>query len=300
MLIRLTDLFCEPYFFWNFDMEQGMFSPSTITLVATPPRLSDYDTESNDYALKDKDQYHKKLKKAQELMLQVQQAYYHQGKRAIIVFQGWDAAGKGGAIRRIREKLDPRGYRVHPIASPTKDEQGRHYLYRFQARLPKPGSIAIFDRSWYERVLVERIEEFASPNEWQRAYQEINEFERMLTDDGVRIIKIFMHISKDEQLKRFEERLNNPVKQWKLTEEDIRNRSKWELYETATDEMFQRTSTISAPWHIIPGNKKWFARVEVLNTVIEALSKEMDLSPPPVDEAVVKAARKQLGIEIND
>ncbi len=277
-----------------------MFSPSTITLVATPPRLSDYDTESNDYALKDKDQYHKKLKKAQELMLQVQQAYYHQGKRAIIVFQGWDAAGKGGAIRRIREKLDPRGYRVHPIASPTKDEQGRHYLYRFQARLPKPGSIAIFDRSWYERVLVERIEEFASPNEWQRAYQEINEFERMLTDDGVRIIKIFMHISKDEQLKRFEERLNNPVKQWKLTEEDIRNRSKWELYETATDEMFQRTSTISAPWHIIPGNKKWFARVEVLNTVIEALSKEMDLSPPPVDEAVVKAARKQLGIEIND
>lgn len=277
-----------------------MFSPSTITLVATPPRLSDYDTESNDYALKDKDQYHKKLKKAQELMLQVQQAYYHQGKRAIIVFQGWDAAGKGGAIRRIREKLDPRGYRVHPIASPTKDEQGRHYLYRFQARLPKPGSIAIFDRSWYERVLVERIEEFASPNEWQRAYQEINEFERMLTDDGVRIIKIFMHISKDEQLKRFEERLNNPVKQWKLTEEDIRNRAKWELYETATDEMFQRTSTISAPWHIIPGNKKWFARVEVLNTVIEALSKEMDLSPPPVDEAVVKAARKQLGIEIND
>lgn len=277
-----------------------MFSPSTITLVATPPRLSDFDTEQKEYALKDKDQYHKKLKKAQELMLQVQQAYYHQGKRAIIVFQGWDAAGKGGAIRRITERLDPRGYRVHPIASPTKDEQGRHYLYRFQTRLPKPGAIAIFDRSWYERVLVERIEEFASPNEWQRAYQEINEFERMLTDDGVRIIKIFMHISKDEQLKRFEERLNNPNKQWKLTEEDIRNRSKWELYEEATDEMLQRTSTISAPWHIIPGNKKWFARVEVLNTVIDALSREVDLSPPPIDEAVIKAAKKQLGIEISD
>ncbi|MBJ7551404.1 polyphosphate kinase 2 family protein [Marinomonas ostreistagni] len=277
-----------------------MFSPSTITLVANPPRLSDYDIERKEYALKDKDHYHKKLKKAQDLMLQVQQAYYHQGKRAIIVFQGWDAAGKGGAIRRVTEKLDPRGYRVHPIASPTKDEQGRHYLYRFQTRLPKPGSIAIFDRSWYERVLVERIEAFASPNEWQRAYQEINEFERMLTDDGVRIIKIFMHISKGEQLKRFEERLNNPMKQWKLTEEDIRNRAKWDDYEGATDEMFQRTSTISAPWTIIPGNKKWFARIEVLNTVIEALSKEVDLSPPPVDPAVVKAARKQLGIEINE
>ena len=277
-----------------------MFSPSPITLVPSPPRLNDMDTTHKSYALKDKEQYQKKLKKAQELMLKVQQAYFHQGKRAIIVFQGWDAAGKGGAIRRITEKLDPRGYRVHPIASPTQDEQGRHYLYRFQTRLPKPGSIAIFDRSWYERVLVERIEEFASPNEWQRAYQEINEFERMLTDDGVRIIKIFMHISKDEQLKRFEERLNNPMKQWKLTEEDIRNRAKWDEYERATDEMFQRTSTLSAPWTIIPGNKKWFARVEVLNTVIEALSKEVDLNPPPVDLAVVKAARNQLGIQIND
>lgn len=277
-----------------------MFTPSTITLEAAPPRLADCDIENTEYALKDKEQYHKKLKKAQELMIRVQQAYYHQGKRAIIIFQGWDAAGKGGAIRRITEKLDPRGYRVHPIASPTKEEQGRHYLYRFQTRLPQPGSIAIFDRSWYERVLVERIEEFASEREWQRAYQEINEFERMLTDDGVRIIKIFMHISKDEQLKRFEERLNNPIKQWKLTQEDIRNRSKWDEYENATDEMFQRTSTITAPWHVIAGNKKWFARVEVLNTVIDALAKEMDLTPPPLDPAVVKAARKQLGIEINE
>lgn len=277
-----------------------MFAPSPITLVAAPPRLNDYNLDLESYAFKDKDHYHKKLKEAQEQLLQVQQAYYHQGKRAIIVFQGWDAAGKGGAIRRITEKLDPRGYHVHPIASPTKDEQGRHYLYRFETRLPSPGSIAIFDRSWYERVLVERIEEFATPFQWQRAYQEINEFERMLTDDGVRIIKLFLHISKDEQLKRFEERLNNPDKQWKLTEEDIRNRSKWDLYETATDEMFQRTSTISSPWHIIPSNKKWYARVEVLNTIIDALAKDVDLTPPPIDEAVVKAARKLLGIEISD
>ncbi|MCO4785974.1 MAG: polyphosphate kinase [Marinomonas atlantica] len=275
-----------------------MFLPSTISLVTTPPKLSDCDIDHKAYSLKSKEQYRKKLKKAQELMLQVQQAYYHQGKRAIIIFQGWDAAGKGGAIRRITEKLDPRGYRVHPISSPTDEEQGKHYLYRFQTRLPKPGAIAIFDRSWYERVLVERVEGFASPFEWQRAYQEINEYERMLTDDGVRIIKVFMHISKAEQLKRFEERLNNPTKQWKLTEEDLRNRAKWDEYESATDEMFQRTATVSAPWHIIPSNKKWYARVQVLNTIIEELSREVDLSPPPVDEAVVKAAKKQLGLKL--
>lgn len=276
-----------------------MFSPSAISLVPAPPRLSDCDIDHQDYALKDKQQYRKKLKQAQERMLQVQQAYYHQGKRAIIIFQGWDAAGKGGAIRRITEKLDPRGYRVHPIASPTKEEQGKHYLYRFQTRLPKPGAIAIFDRSWYERVLVERIEAFASPFEWQRAYQEINEYERMLTDDDVRIVKIFMHISKNEQLKRFEERLNNPTKQWKLTEEDLRNRSKWEEYEQATNEMFQRTCTVSAPWHIIPSNKKWYARIKVLDTIIEALAKDVDLSPPPVNKQVVEMAKEQLGIKLS-
>lgn len=275
-----------------------MFFPSTISLVTTPPKLSDCDIDHKAYSLKSKEQYRKKLKKAQELMLQVQQAYYHQGKRAIIIFQGWDAAGKGGAIRRITEKLDPRGYRVYPISSPTDEEQGKHYLYRFQTRLPKPGAIAIFDRSWYERVLVERVEGFASPFEWQRAYQEINEYERMLIDDGVRIIKVFMHISKAEQLKRFEERLNNPTKQWKLTEEDLRNRAKWDEYENATDEMFQRTATLSAPWHIIPGNKKWYARVQVLNTIIDELSREVDLSPPPADEAVVKAAKEQLGLKL--
>lgn len=275
-----------------------MFSPSAISLVSAPPRLSDWDLDHPTYSLKDKQQYKKQLKQAQELMLKVQQAYYHQGKRAIIIFQGWDAAGKGGAIRRITEKLDPRGYRVYPIASPTAEEQGKHYLYRFQTRLPKPGAIAIFDRSWYERVLVERIEAFASEYEWQRAYQEINEYERMLMDDGVRIIKIFMHISQAEQLKRFEERLNNPNKQWKLTEEDLRNREKWPLYEQATNEMFQRTSTTLAPWHIIPSNKKWFARTQALAILNQELSKHVDLSPPPVDESLVQAAKEQLGISL--
>lgn len=275
-----------------------MFSPSPISLVATPPRLSDIDLNDTQFCLKDKSQYRKKLKALQQEILTIQQAYYHQNKRAIIIFQGWDAAGKGGAIRRITEKLDPRGFQVHPISSPTKEEQGRHYLYRFQTRLPKPGTIAIFDRSWYERVLVERIEEFASPFEWQRAYQEINEYERMLMDDGVRIIKIFIHISKQEQLKRFEERLNTPEKQWKLTEEDIRNRTKWDLYHDATDEMFQRTSTIAAPWNIIPGNKKWYARTQILRTVCNALSHQVDLTPPPIDPELVKTAKQKLGIEI--
>lgn len=233
-------------------------------------------------------------------MKEVQQAYFHQGKRAIIVFQGWDASGKGGAIRRVTEGLDPRGYRVHPIAAPSKKEQGRHYLYRFQTRLPKPGTLAIFDRSWYERVLTERVEGFATAEQWQRAYQEINEFERLLMDDGVRIIKLFMNISKDEQLARFEERLSNPMKQWKLTEEDLRNRDSWSHYAQATDDMFQHTSTDQAPWQLIPANKKWYARITALDTIVSALASGVDLTPPPIDEALVKLAKQKLSITVSN
>lgn len=275
-----------------------MISPSPIILVDTPPTLEQYDLESSDYFIKDKQAYRKKLKKYQQKMQCVQQAYYHQGLRAIILLQGWDASGKGGAIRRLTERLDPRGYRVYPIAAPKADEQGRHYLYRFQTKLPKPGTIAIFDRSWYERVLTERVEGFASDQEWQRAYQEINEYERMLSDDGVRIIKIFMHISKDEQLKRFEERLNNPMKQWKLTEEDIRNRDKWNDHEEAVNDMLRLTCTEHAPWHIIPANKKWFSRTQVLKTVINQLSENIDLTPPEIDQDLVEAAELKLGIKL--
>jgi len=231
-------------------------------------------------------------------MLQVQQAYFHQNRRAILVFEGWDASGKGGAIRRITEKLDPRGVTVHPISAPTPLEQSKHYLHRFQARLPEAGTIAIFDRSWYGRVLVERIEGFATEKEWQRAYQEINEFERSLIDDGVRIVKVFMHITPEEQLKRFEERLNNPVKRWKLTTEDIRNRAKWEEYETSTNEMFQYTSTEAAPWNIIRGNHKWFARIDVLKTVVNQLAEGIDTSPPAINPEVIQHAYEALGITI--
>ncbi|MDF1762506.1 MAG: polyphosphate kinase [Oleibacter sp.] len=246
--------------------------------------------------IKDKDDYENELKKQQKDLSEVQQAYYHQGRRAIVVFQGWDASGKGGAIRRITEKLDPRGYQVYPISAPTPEEQGKHYLYRFQNKLPAKGTIAIFDRSWYGRVMVERIEGYAKDTEWQRAYQEINEFERMLTDDGVRIIKMFLHITPEEQLKRFSERLHNPQKQWKLTLDDIRNRDKWPEYENAINDMFRYTSTETSPWHTVAANHKWYARVETLKIINKAMREGVDVTPPPLDDALIKAAEEQLGI----
>ncbi|WP_286240211.1 polyphosphate kinase 2 family protein [Neptuniibacter halophilus] len=275
-----------------------MHQPSPIILQSSPPTLSQADFVNS--CLPDKETYHQKLKKWQKRMLKVQQAYYHQNKRAILVFEGWDASGKGGAIRRITEKLDPRGVKVHPISAPSPEEQSKHYLQRFQARLPEAGAIAIFDRSWYGRLLVERVEGFASEQEWQRAYQEINEFERSLIDDGARIIKIFMHISPDEQLKRFSERLNNPVKRWKLTTEDIRNRERWSDYAEATEDMFRYTSTEAAPWHIVTGNRKWFARVDVLKTVVKQLAQGVDVSPPPLDPEVTREAYRALGIQVTE
>ncbi len=242
--------------------------------------------------------YEKKLKKWQRRLLDVQQAYYHQNRRAIIVFEGWDASGKGGAIRRVTERLDPRGFQVHPIGAPSQEEQGKHYLYRFQMRLPAPGKIAIFDRSWYGRVLVERIEGFADEPEWQRAYQEINEFERMLTDDNARIIKIFLHITPEEQLKRFSERLANPIKRWKLTEEDIRNRQRWPEYEQAINQMFMYTSTKTSPWHPIAADHKWYARLEVLKHIVKTMEQGIDLSPPSINPNVLKAAQKHLGLDV--
>lgn len=256
------------------------------------PHLSDLDMTG--YRIADKAAYQKELEKLQEAVLHVQQAYWHSKRRAIIVFEGWDAAGKGGAIRRLTENLDPRGAHVLPIAAPTPEEQGRHYLWRFWQRLPPPGTFAIFDRSWYGRVLVERIEGFAKPHEWRRAYDEINEFERQLTDDGVRIIKLFLHITPEEQLERFRERLNNPYKRWKLTTEDLRNRDRRQEYEEAINDMFARTSTDNAPWVAVPANAKWFARVEVLRQVVEHLAVGVDITPPKLDPAVKAATEKLL------
>lgn len=275
-----------------------MHLPSLITLVEKAIQLDDCDFESA--IIPDKKYYQKQLAHWQKQLLIVQQAYYHQGKRVILVFEGWDASGKGGAIRRITEKLDPRGFRVYPIAAPTSNEQGRHYLYRFNKALPIPGRITIFDRSYYGRVLVERVEKFTRKKVWQRAYQEINEFERLLSDDGVKIIKIFMHISAKEQLKRFIERLNNPYKRWKLTEEDIRNRDKWDDYEQAINDMFTNTSTQQSRWHVIEGNHKWFARIEVLKTIVNQLAENVDLSPQPVDKQIIELAKQKLGVKSKD
>ncbi|QTH73103.1 polyphosphate kinase 2 family protein [Pseudoalteromonas xiamenensis] len=251
-------------------------------------------------ALEDKKAYRQALKYWQNELLHVQQAYYHQQKRALIVFEGWDAAGKGGAIRRITEKLDPRGYAVYPISAPHEEEQGKHYLYRFFNKLPSKGCLTIFDRSYYGRVLVERVEGLATHAQWQRAYQEINEFERLLIDDDVKVIKLFLHINEDEQLKRFEERLNNPFKRWKLTAEDVRNRQKREDYIHAYNDMFCKTDTETAPWHIILAEHKWYARVKILETIVSALSEDIVVAPPEIDREVVKLAKQQLGLSVKE
>ena len=236
----------------------------------------------------DKADYEKRLGKLQKKMLSIQQTYYHERRRAVLVFEGWDAAGKGGAIHRLTTPLDARGFHVWPIAAPRPDEQGRHYLYRFWVRLPEPGTIAIFDRSWYGRVLVERVEGLISKPTWKRAYDEINEFERMLTDDGVHMVKVFLHITPEEQLRRFTERLSNPYKRWKLTEEDIRNHRRWDDYVEAAEEMFDRTSTKAVPWNVVYAEQKWIARIEVLKTVTDALESGVEITTLPMNPDVKK------------
>jgi polyphosphate kinase 2 (PPK2 family) len=200
---------------------------------------------------------------------------YRQQRPVVLVFEGWDAAGKGGAIQRLTAKLDPRSNTVHAIAAPTGDDKARHYLYRFWRRLPPRGAIAIFDRSWYGRVLVERVEGFARPDEWQRAYAEINAFERQLVEFGTIICKFWLHLSPEEQLRRFEERQNVPYKTWKLTDEDWRNREKWPQYEAAANEMLLRTSTPTAPWTLVAADDKSFGRIAVLRTVVQRLEDEL-------------------------
>jgi polyphosphate kinase 2 (PPK2 family) len=226
-----------------------------------------------------KDEYVEQLIRHQVALGQLGYQVYVQKRPVIMVFEGWDAAGKGGNIKRITEKLDPRGYVVHSIAAPAGEDKTHHYLWRFWRRLPETGEIAIFDRSWYGRILVERVEGFATEVEWQRAYREINQFERQLVDFGTIIFKFWVHISAEEQLQRFESRANTPYKSWKLTAEDWRNRNKWDQYEAAVDEMLLKTSTVSAPWTIVEGNNKWWARIKTLSTVVDKLSHELNFEP---------------------
>ncbi len=219
--------------------------------------------------------YKERLKKLQRRLFELHNEIYLRRRPLIIVFEGWDAAGKGGAIKRLVGGLDPRGYEVIPISAPNNEERGRHYLWRFWSSLPKNGHIAIFDRSWYGRVMVERIEGFCSEQQWKRAFEEINYFERELHDRGTIQVKFWIHISPDEQLKRFNERLAKPEKNWKITEEDWRNREKWPQYETAVNDMLKYTNTAYAPWIIIPGNDKKYARLSVLENVISQLENEL-------------------------
>lgn len=214
----------------------------------------------------------KKLKSLQLQMLRIEQGIFFKKERLILAFEGFDASGKGGVIRRITESLDPRGFRVHPISAPTAAEQGRHYLYRFWRKIPKKGMISIFDRTWYGRVLVERVEKLIPKERWKMAYDEINQFEKLLIDDGVIIIKFFLKISKEEQLRRFEDRLKDPYKQWKITKDDIRNRSKWDKYIEAVDEMIEKTDTKTCPWHVIETDDKDEARERVLTIISEHCS----------------------------
>jgi polyphosphate kinase 2 (PPK2 family) len=227
----------------------------------------------------DRARYVQELARRQIQLRELGYQVYQQKRPVIIAFEGWDAAGKGGAIKRITEKLDPRGYVVYPISAPQGEDKTRHYLYRFWRRLPEPGQIAIFDRSWYGRVLVERVEGFAKENEWQRAFKEINAFERQLRDFGAVVVKFWIHISREEQLRRFEERKAIGYKEWKLTDEDWRNRAKWGDYEEAVEEMLVKTSTTIAPWSLVEGNDKYWARAKILSRLVEVLTTELKYKP---------------------
>lgn len=241
------------------------------------------DTNLNESVLKkvdlskklDKEEYEKHLDELQQKLSLLHSEIYAKRIPVVLAFEGWDAGGKGGAIKRLTRALDPRGYTVNPTSSPNDIERAHHYLWRFWTRMPKDGHIAIFDRTWYGRVMVERIEGFCTTEDWQRAYKEINQMEQELANHGAVVIKFWMHIDKDEQARRFKERQDTPEKNWKITDEDWRNREKWDMYEKAVDEMLVRTSTPYAPWVIVEGNDKLYARIKVLETVVDALEKKL-------------------------
>lgn len=257
---------------YELENERGLHPSITVKpILKNYPILRDVDlTLSLDRA-----EYNKKLEKLQKRLEYLHSVIYREKIPVIIMYEGWDAAGKGGNIKRLSEALDPRGYSVNPISAPDKEESLHHYLWRFWKRLPKDGHIAIFDRTWYGRVMVERIEGFCTESEWKRAYREINEFEEELKRWGAVIVKFWVDIDKDEQLRRFKEREENPQKRWKITDEDWRNREKWELYEKAVDEMFRRTSTETVAWTILESNSKLYARIKALETIIFAIEKQI-------------------------
>lgn len=246
----------------------------------------------------DDDDYDRRLKAMQKQLLLIQQAYLGTDERAVIVLEGWDTAGKGGIVRRLGWALDPRSFRVHPISAPTEHEKQEHYLQRFWERMPLAGQIVVFDRSWYGRVLVERVEGYASEKEWKRAYSEINDLESCLVADGFRIVKIFLDISQDVQVERFKERLTDPYKRWKLTYEDFRNHTRWRDYKVATRDMMEKTSTEHAPWYLVPSNDQHFGRLVAFEIFLDRLGKGINLSPRPLDKELEAEAERLFGVKM--
>lgn len=239
--------------------------------------------------------YDAELKALQQRLAQIQAAYICHGGRAILVFEGWDAAGKGGTIGRLTAELDPRYFEVWPIAAPTQEEQERHFLWRFWKRLPGASDISIFDRSWYGRVLVERVEGYAGEAEWRRGYDEINEFEAQQKDCGTTIVKLFLHITQEEQDRRLKARLDHPWKRWKTGRDDFRNRAKRAEYLGAMRDMFEQTNTRWAPWKIFDANNKKAARIAVMRYVADRLEANVKMDPPELDPEVAKLAAAEIG-----
>lgn len=229
-----------------------------------------------------RDKYKKQRKLLQEQLSQLSRQARHQRLSSVLVFEGWDAAGKGGVIRRLTGAMAAQDYRVMAIAAPNAEDKARHFLWRFWRQLPRAGQMVIFDRSWYGRVLVERVEGFAREDEWRRAYTEINDFEEQLVEHGIVLLKFWLHIDPDEQLQRFQAREKTPYKKYKITEEDYRNREKWDDYTTAVNDMVAATSTEIAPWRLVPANDKRWARIEVLKTVGSNLKRGLKLASNPV------------------
>ena len=242
--------------------------------------------------------YDAALAKVQERLARIQVAHIVHCRRSVILFEGWDAAGKGGIIQRLTAEWDPRHTRVWPISAPTPEEKARHFLWRFWKKLPGAGEIAVFDRSWYGRVLVERVEGFATEKQWKRGYDEINEFESQQKDDGTTILKLFVHTTQETQDERLAGRLVHPWKRWKTGAEDFRNRARRTEYLAAIEAMFQHTDTRWSPWKAIDGNNKKAARIAALTWIADRLEKVVPMTPPPADAELVKLAKDRLGLEI--
>lgn len=240
----------------------------------------------------ERDEYKEQLLECQLRLRELALELYRQQRSLIVVAEGWDAAGKGGALRRVTENMDPRGFQVYSIAAPEGEDRTHHYLWRFWRRLkaPQEKQILIFDRSWYGRVLVERVEGFASEAEWKRAYREITDFERALTDHDMVLVKLWFQIGKEEQLRRFEAREQTPHKSWKLTDEDWRNRDRWDEYEEAVNDMLLKTSTLTAPWTVVEGNDKLWARIKTQRSLIAALEEGLE---PAAEGAELEGGEEQ-------